>query len=100
MKNGTTSGEKIEILLVEDNPQDSTHILHVLKKANLANRVHVLREGVQIQDFLFRTGAFASQPPLSSETVLLLSLKLRDVNALDVLRKLRADERTKSLPVV
>jgi two-component system response regulator len=100
MKNGTISGTKVEILLVEDNPQDITRILNVLKKVNLGNRVHILREGAQIQDFLFRTGAFATLPALTGETVVLLSLNLRDINALDALRKIRADERTRSYPVI
>jgi two-component system response regulator len=99
MKNGTAN-EKVEILLVEDNAADVTHILNTLKKANLCNRVHVLREGAQVLDFLFRTGSFAGQPPLPAEVLILLSLNLRDVHGLDILRKIKGDERTRSLPVI
>jgi len=100
MKDRTGNLQEVEILLVEDNPQDMTDILNILKKASLGNRVHVLREGAQIQDFLSGRGSFANQPPLRAETLILLSLSLRDVNALDALRKIRADERTKSMPVI
>lgn len=100
MKNGTSNGIKVEILLVEDNPLDVTNILNTLKKANLCNRVHVLREGGQVLDFLFRTGIFAGQPSLPAETLLLLSLNLRDAPALDVLKKIKTDERTRSIPII
>lgn len=100
MKNGNGNGGKVEILLVEDNPADVTITLNALKKANIVNRVHVLREASQILDFLVRRGAFASEPRLPAETLILLALNLGTVHGLDVLRKIKSDERTKSLPVI
>ena len=99
MMNGD-NGRKVEILLIEDNPADVTVALEALKKANVANRVHVLREGGEALDFLVRTGPFAAEPPLSAQTLILLTLRLKTVHGLDVLRKIKSDERTKNLPVI
>jgi len=100
MNNGSADGSRVEILLVEDNPADISLIIATLKKVNLCNHIHVLREGALLPDFLFRTGAFAGQPPLPAELLILLSLSIRDVFALDVLRKIKSDERTRSLPII
>jgi CheY-like chemotaxis protein len=100
MNNGSANGSRVEILLVEDNPADIANILATLKKVNLCNHIHVLREGAQLTDFLFRTGAFTGQPPLPAELLILLSLGIRDVFALDILRKIKSDERTRSLPII
>jgi CheY-like chemotaxis protein len=100
MNNGNPDGSRVEILLVEDNPADITHIVATLKKVNLCNHIHVLREGALLPDFLFRTGTFAGQPPLPAELLILLSLGIRDVFALDILRKITSDERTRSLPII
>jgi DNA-binding response OmpR family regulator len=100
MENGSTRAEKVDIVLVEDRSGDTTQILNTLKKANICNRVHVLRQAEQILDFLFRTGSFSDQPPLPAETLIMLSLNLEGVQGLDVLRKIKADARSRSFPVI
>jgi len=100
MKNGSTQAGKIDILLVEDNADDTTQILNTLKKVNICNRVHVLAAAEQILEFLFRIGPYASQTPLPAETLILLSLNLQSAHGLDVLRKIKGDERSKSFPVI
>ena len=97
MKNG--SG-KIDILLVEDNPGDRTQIHATLKKANFLNRIDVLDDGNKVMDFLFRQGAYSGEPPLAGEVLILLSLNLEGIHGLDVLRLIKADERSKSFPVI
>lgn len=100
MKNGSANAGKIDILLVEDSPGDTAQILNTLKKAHICNKVHVLREGGQVLEFLFRTGTYAGQSALPAETLILLSLNLQEANGLDVLRAIKSDERSKSLPVI
>jgi CheY-like chemotaxis protein len=87
------------ILLVEDNHQDEMLIVRALKKVNLANQVEVARDGQQALDYIFREGEFAARPGTDLPAVVLLDIKLPRVNGLDVLNKLRADPRTKLLPV-
>lgn len=91
---------KAEIILVEDREEDIAFTESVLKKANVFNKVHVLRKGSELMDFLARQGPFASEPGHAANVLILLSLALSDINAVDLLRKLKLDERTKSLPVV
>lgn len=88
------------ILLVEDNADDEALTLRALKKNNIRNEVVVTRDGVEALDYLFGTGAYARRDMSVMPTVTLLDLKLPKVNGLEVLRQLRADERTKLLPVV
>lgn len=87
------------ILLVEDNPQDEMLTLRSLKKVNLANAVDVVRDGQQALDYLFGEGEFATAPPIRPAAVL-LDLGLPKISGLEVLARLRAEERTRSLPVV
>ena len=100
MRNGGSTPFRIEIILAEDNPADIASTVNTLKKANICNRVHVIREGIQLLDFLFRTGATADLPALGTEILILLSLRLSDSHGLDVLRKIKNDERTKSVPII
>ena len=87
------------ILLVEDNESDELLTVRAFKKSNTANDVLVVRDGAEALDYVFHTGAFESAaPPLP--TVMLLDLNLPKVSGLEVLRRIRADERTKLLPVV
>ena len=88
------------ILLVEDNPSDEELTLRALKKSNIMNRVVVVRDGAEALDWLFRQGAHANRPSDESAQVVLLDLKLPKIDGLEVLRTIRADERTKLLPVV
>ena len=88
------------ILLVEDNPQDEMLILRSLRKVNLANQVDVARDGQQALDYLFREGEFAGRGGTDLPTVVLLDINLPRVNGLEVLERLRADQRTRLLPVV
>lgn len=88
------------ILLVEDNPTDEKLTLRAFKKCNVANEVVVVRDGAEALDYLFGSGKYAgpNAPPLP--TVTLLDLKLPRVDGLEVLRRIRANERTRLLPVV
>ena len=90
----------IEILLVEDNPRDVEMTLRALKKRNLANNVHVAKDGAEALDFLFAQGAYAARNPNHTPKVVLLDLKLPKVSGLEVLRKIKGDERTRIIPVV
>ncbi|HEX9627445.1 MAG TPA: response regulator [Acidiferrobacterales bacterium] len=92
--------EEKYILLVEDNPDDEALTLRALKKNNIANRVVVARDGAEALDFLFGRGAHAGRNPENTPTVVLLDLKLPKVDGLEVLKALRADDRTRILPVV
>jgi len=91
--------EKI-ILLVEDNADDEELTLRALKKNNIQNEVVIARDGVEALDYLFGTGAYAGRDTSNVPSVTLLDLKLPKVDGLEVLKRLRADERTKFLPVV
>ena len=88
------------ILLVEDNPDDEALTLRALRKNNIENRVVVARDGAEALDFLFCTGVYADRDPHDMPHMILLDLKLPKVDGLEVLRRLRADERTRLLPIV
>lgn len=92
--------EEVEILLVEDNPDDLELAMFALRKNNLANRIQVARDGEEALDFLFCRGAFADRSFESPPRVVLLDLKLPKVDGLEVLREVKSDPRTKSIPVV
>ncbi len=88
-----------KILLVEDNPDDEFLALRALEKNNVANEVVVARDGLEALDYLFGEGSRAGQAPLVPE-VILLDLKLPKIDGLEVLRRIRADERTRRIPTV
>lgn len=88
------------ILLVEDNANDEYLTLRALKKYNVANDVVVAHDGVEALDYLFCTGAYANRDIRELPVVVLLDLKLPKVDGLEVLRRVRGDERTRLLPVV
>ena len=89
-----------EILLVEDNPEDVELTLHALRLQNLANDIHVVRDGEEALDFLFCRGPYGQRSFESPPRVVLLDLKLPKVDGLEVLRQLKSDPRTKAIPVV
>lgn len=91
--------EKV-ILLVEDNPDDELLTRRALKKNNIGNEVVVARDGVEALDYLFGTGAHEGRDLSELPQVMLLDLKLPKIDGLGVLRRVRADERTRLLPVV
>jgi two-component system response regulator len=92
--------KSVEILLVEDNPDDVELTLHAFRKHNLANRVHIVRDGAEAVDFLFRTGAYKDRHIEDSPHVVLLDLKLPKVDGLEVLRRMKEEPRTRMIPVV
>jgi len=87
------------ILLVEDNPRDEALTMRALRKSNIVNDVVVVRDGVEALDYLSGTGTHARNPPAMPQLVL-LDLKLPKVDGLEVLRRIRADQRISRLPVV
>ena len=88
------------ILLVEDNPDDEALTLRALKRNNILNEVVVARDGAEALEFLFGTGRHAGRDTELQPQLILLDLKLPRLDGLEVLRRLRADDRTKLLPVV
>lgn len=92
--------ENKTILLVEDNLDDVELTLHALKKNNIKNEVTVVNDGAEALDFLFCTGKYSTRNILDMPTIILLDLKLPKIDGLEVLRRIRANEHTKLLPVV
>jgi len=88
------------ILLVEDDPDDVKLTLKALEKSRVANRVKVVQDGVEALDYLFGTGKFAGRDRSVMPQLILLDLKMPKIDGLEVLRRIRADEGTKLLPVV
>lgn len=92
--------QEIEILLVEDNPNDVELELRAFKKHNLANKVFVVKDGAEALDFLLGTGVYVDRTGYQRPKVILLDLKLPKIHGLEVLRTIKLDERTKTIPVV
>ncbi len=90
----------VEILLVEDNANDETLTLHALEKYHVTNRVYVVRDGAEALEFLFCTGRYADRHISDRPKVILLDIKLPLVDGLEVLRRVKSDVRTKTIPVV
>ena len=88
------------ILLVEDNPDDELLTLRALKKANVANRIEIARDGAEAIDFVFGQGKYAGRDTTDVPQLVLLDLKLPKISGLQVLERIRSDERTKRIPVV
>lgn len=90
----------VEILLVEDNPNDVELTLRALKKNHLANKVLVVTDGAQALDFIFHTGAYAGRGTDNHLKIILLDLKLPKVNGIEVIRKIKSDKETKVIPII
>jgi CheY-like chemotaxis protein len=90
----------VEILLVEDNPQDMELALRALRKGNITNRIHVARDGEEALEFIFCEGAHRERHIEDSPKVILLDLKLPKVDGLEVLKRVKGDPRTRAIPVV
>jgi two-component system, response regulator len=89
----------VDILLVEDNPNDEMLALHAFKRHNIVNRVWVVRDGAEALEYIFRTGAYAERT-IENPKMILLDLKLPLVDGIEVLRRIRSDPRTQMIPVV
>ncbi len=92
--------DPVEILLVDDNPSDTELTLHVLSRHHLADCVKVVHDGAEALDFIFCTGAYAGRDLRNPPKLLLLDLKLPKVDGLEVLRRAKADPRTRAIPIV
>jgi len=91
---------EVEILLVEDNPNDAELAIRALKKHNLANHVAVVTDGEEALEFMFARGKYAKRNVESGPKIILLDLKLPKVGGLEVLREIKSDPRTKVIPVI
>lgn len=90
----------IEILLVEDNPDDLELALRALERANISNRIEVARDGAEALDFIFCEGTQAHRQIQDTPKVILLDLKLPKIDGLEVLKRIKSDPRTQMIPVV
>jgi CheY-like chemotaxis protein len=95
-----TDSADIEILLVEDNPDDAELTLRVLRERKLANRLEWVRNGADALDFLFRRGVYAARPARENPRLILLDLNLPKVSGIEVLARIKSDPATRQLPVV
>jgi two-component system response regulator len=91
---------ELDILIVEDNPDDLELALRALKRDNVANHIATARDGAEALDFMFCTGAYAERRSGDLPKLILLDLKLPKVNGLEVLQRLKSDPRTRAIPVV
>jgi len=91
---------ELTILLVEDNPDDEELTLRALRQNNIMNTVDVARDGAEALDYLFCQGAHKARDPSQKPAIVMLDLKLPKIDGLEVLRRIRADERTRLMPVV
>ncbi len=100
IKTGGHHNSMVEILLVEDNPDDVEMTLHAFRKARFTNRVHVVTDGAEALDYVFCRGKHARRSDRDNPHVILLDLNLPKVDGMEVLGRIKADERTRSIPVV
>ena len=94
------NNNEVELLLVEDDPNDVELTLLALRKHKLANKIHVVRDGEEALDFVFSRGAYSHRTSNDPPKVILLDLKLPKINGLEVLKIIKSDPRTRAVPVV
>ena len=92
--------EQVEILLVEDNPADAEMTLRALRRNNLANKVHWVKDGEEALEFMFRTGAYAARDPAAMPKLVMLDIKMPKIDGIEVLRRLKQSAETRAVPVV
>jgi len=92
--------DRVEILLVEDNPHDAEMTIRALKKSNLANRLIHVKDGAEALDFIFSKGAFSDRRMEDKPRVILLDIKMPKVDGIEVLRQIKSNDNTKTIPVV
>jgi CheY-like chemotaxis protein len=92
--------DSLEILLADDNEGDRELAVHVLKKTRMGHKIHCVKDGAEALEFLFATGSYENRQDKGAPCVILLDLKMPKVDGLEVLRQVKNDERTKSIPVV
>ena len=92
--------ELVEILLAEDNPRDAEMTQRALRKHNLSNTLHWVKDGAEALDFVFGAGAYAARNPDAAPKLILLDIKMPKLDGIDVLRRIKSDERTRMIPVV
>ena len=95
-----SQNSEIEILLVEDNSSDAEVTIRTLRKRNISNRIIHVKDGQEALDWIFGVGAYLGRDPNNHPKLVMLDLKLPKVDGLEVLRAIRADERTRLMPVV
>src|SRR5437879_2208217 len=96
----STPIESIEILLVEDNPDDIMLIKTALEESNIPNKIIYLKDGAEAMDFIFHEGSYAQSPSDTQAKVIMLDLNMPKVSGLEVLRRIKKDENTKNIPIV
>jgi CheY-like chemotaxis protein len=92
--------KEVEILLVEDNPTDAELAIRALKKSNLANKLVWVKDGAEALDFIFGAGVYSDRAMANGPKVIMLDLRLPKVDGMEVLRRIKGDERTRTIPVV
>jgi two-component system, response regulator len=100
LKNQIMDNNGVEILLVEDNPHDAEMTIRTLKKINLANRLVHLKDGAEALDFIFAKGAYTGRDTNDRPKVILLDIKMPKVDGIEVLRQIKSNPATKTIPVV
>jgi len=91
---------QIELLLAEDNPRDAEMTMRALRKVNFANKVHWVKDGEEALDFLYCAGAYSDRQPGHTPKLILLDIKMPKIDGIEVLRRVKGDERTRTIPVV
>src|SRR5258708_19235067 len=92
--------DQVEILLAEDNPRDAEMTMRALRKINFLNKVHWVKDGEEALNYLLRTGEYADRAPSKTPKLVLLDIKMPKVDGIEVLRRVKADEDLKGIPIL